>query len=451
MRAAGDLLRLWSELLPENRVPWNSPLRSRAELGASGLREVGRRHGVPLLARRPSWILPARHPVFAFAGRFEPSAAFRAETLWNEGTWRPDEFRRLISRVEPRNWWLRHGDRPLCELAERVAKVSAVPGFCRSYIASRYPGAKLLCGYVIGSYLWAVRPSSRLDVVLVIDSTGERLLEHAEVLPLPSRMHWDVSGTRIEGLDAVVTSLEALRNPSGLTGRIGSWTMRDGRPYPYDNSRETVARALNVTLRSGLPIFGRDLFDGPADKADLLALAYYFLQEASILLAWRQDVGKAANRLVESSLIMGRPTEYAHLAALRTAVRKEPVEPELLSRLEGWHATGTTAALPDLIRRLVAERRSLGMHGAGSVPELVERARTEEWPTWRQARTELKNWISPGAARTDAQIAQILHDWERGDEHVPTRVRSHLRALGSPGPAAWLGDPWLAVRSEEVA
>jgi hypothetical protein len=425
-------LALWASLAPEERV------RATVHESGAGLRPAG----AGWVARRPSWLLPARHPAFALAGGLAGDIpGVRVAPLWCDGVWQPDAFAATSARLTARNWWLRYGQRSLVRVAEQLRAAAPVPEACRAHVDSVFPGARVVSTFVIGSYLWADQPSSRVDVVSIVDVPEDGAVLH-QVMEgdIPPRFRWTTGGREIEGVDLLIVSVAALRHPERLTGYVGDWRMPNGRPYPYDLRRETIARALVRTLRAGVPVDGIDPLPAAEDPDGLLALAYYFVQEASILLNWRHRIGKAANRLLEASLILdqvdGGPAagRSAPLGELCDAVRADERDPALLAKLQGWHG-GTPAELPGLVDRLARTRAATGLpRPRAGVDDIVRRAVDEDWPTWRQVCLELDEWVSP-----PVDPLATLRAW---DATVPPQVRRHLDGLGVAGPADWLGDPW---------
>lgn len=417
------LLACWAAMLPDQRIPVDGS--DLSVLAASGLRPAG----AGLVARRPSWLLPARHPGFATPVGPPTVGTGQVSRLWERGG-----FEQLVAATRARNWWL--GDSAVPSWLEgRVRATSWLPGLCREFVTHRMPGARVVATYLIGSYLWAEQPSSRIDAVVVSTSPDESaVLDHTMSLDLPDHLRYSVDGVPIDGVDLLVVSQAALRAPERLTGLVGDWHLPDGRPYPCDISRPTVARAVLRTLRSGLLVDGADVLGAEPDPAGLLAHAYYFVQEASVLLAWRDSAAKAANRLLEASLVLdqltGSGNRSEQLRGLCAAVRSAPQDPELLRRLQGWHGDTRPAVLPALVERLVRVRqRLLEPLPVPELAEVLDRADTEEWPAWQQARAELEQWLVPPVPAAPALRARSA------------RVRAHLTALGVPDPLVWLGEP----------
>jgi len=178
-----------------------------------------------------------------------------------------------------------------------------------------------------------------------------------------------------------------------------------------------------------LTVDGEDLFPaGTEDPQAMLALAYYFTQEASQLLDWRAGVAKAANRLWEANLILDHLTTSDPMALVRLTDRagrtaatlsgRPDFDAVTLALLQGWFTTGPAAVLPQTIERLV-RARSAGRalphppDVADVLRELFARARAERWPTLAR----------PTAGRRDRPAAEV---------------------------AALLGDPWAAYLITEA-
>lgn len=433
-KAAGRLDR-WAAMMPDERISTDGS--DPAELSGSGLRPAG----AGLAARRPSWLLPARHPAFDAPATPSATGPARVVRLWRHGSWQAGEFDRIIATTASRNWWLRDGSAPP-GLVDRVRATGWLPRLCGEFVSRRLPGAQVVATYLIGSYLWAHRPSSRVDAVVVSSSPDDAaVMRHETNVELPHSLRFAVDGALIDGVDLLVVSRSALREPERLTGQVGDWRLPDGRPYPCDIRRQTVARAVLRTLRSGLLVDGTDVVGDEPDDLGLLAHAYYFVQEASVLLAWRDSVAKAANRLLEASLVLDHltgadPASGDHeLHRVCTAIRSAPHDPELLRRLQGWHGETTPAVLPVLVERLVRARQHLlAPFPTPGLGEVLRRADAEAWPAWHQARDELERWLMP-----PVPAAETLMAWS--DPDLPPAARSHLAALGVPDPRTWLGEP----------
>lgn len=431
---AGRLDR-WAAMMPEDRISADG--LDPEELSGCGLRPVGAGHA----ARRPSWLLPARHPAFDAPATRPATRPPRVVRLWRQGSWQGGEFDRIIAATAGRNWWFRGGSAPP-GLVDRVRATGWLPRLCDEFVTRRLPGAHVVATYLIGSYLWADRPSSRVDAVAVCSSPDDApVMRHETNVKLPRSLRFSVDGAVIDGVDLLVVSRSALREPERLTGQVGDWRLPDGRPYPCDIRRQTVARAVMRTLRSGLLVDGVDVVGDEPDDFGLLAHAYYFVQEASVLLGWRDSVAKAANRLLEASLVLdhltgaGQPSGDHELRRLCTAIRSAPHDPELLRRLQGWHGETAPAALPVLVERLVRARQQLlAPFPTPDLGEVLRRADQEAWPTWHQARHELEHWLVPAFPAAEALLA-----WS--DPGLPSTVRSHLAALGVTDPRSWLGEP----------
>lgn len=335
-----------------------------ARCAEAGLRTVTLDWDSLTVTPAPVWLLPPTHARFRFSPqRAIDTAGLDPVDLWPGGVWSPDAFDKVLESRRTNSWWLRWLPDAEPRLVRRVRQAGPVLAQVRQTVAERYPGASLVATVLNGSYLWRERPSSAVDVVAVLSDVADHTLDHDMSVALPPDAWPTVDGTTVDSLDLLVVGDHALREPERLTGTIGAWNLPDGSPFPYDLSRATIARAIRHTLAAGITIDGRDYFARVGSTpTDLVALAYYFTQEASILLAWRTSPAKAAQRLQEANLICRQVEETLgvggrsdlDVAAARCAAEapRETPGPSWLASVQGWLHGPPDSILARTVRRL---------------------------------------------------------------------------------------------------
>lgn len=399
-------LETWARLLPDAATPWvpnrQDAESQRSDLAQNGLRLLG---GDGAHVRRlRSWSLPARHPKFAFPPPRRLPAVRTMVDLWPGGEWSQAAFDALLRVKATHSWWLLEGAARAEVLAARVRMAFPAIRHARALVEARCPGARVRAVVLTGSYLWAATPRPSVDVAVIAD-LGYRAtaLDHKPDLILPRAERWTIGDQTVSRLDLLVVSTAALCCPTQAATTLGDWRLPDGREFWYDTRASTVLSAIRQTFRACLTVEGGDFF--PAETEDpeaMLALAYYFTQEASQLLDWRYGLAKASNRLWEANLILDRVTmstgdpsapgarsDYLTDRARQVAATlsgNPDVDAATLALLQGWFRARPTALLPWTIQRLVriraAHRGPVCSCGTvATMRELLARARAEQWPT----------------------------------------------------------------------
>lgn len=430
-------LQTWAALGPDETGPCPTSRPGddlTSYLSRNGLASVGGR--AQRVRRLRSWSLAARHPEFAFPAQKRIPAAGARVDLWPFGTWSATAFEELLRVKSAHSWWLRRPVVRPAVLAERVRRALPAVHHARRLVETRYFGSDIHSVVITGSYLWAATPRPTVDVAVIVDLGSRTALDHDQDVALPENERWTVGNRTVRGLDLLVVPRAGLDRAPHATAAIGDWRLPNGRALWYDTRQSTVLAAVRQTFRACLTVNGEDLF--PAETEDpqaMLALAYYFTQEASQLLNWRAAAAKAANRLWEANLILDRLTASGSTAPARLTYRagriaatlsgRADVDAASLALLQGWFTTGPAAVLPQTIERLVRARGTEGfLHrspdAADVLRELLARARAERWPTLARLAAEPPD-------RPPAEVAALLGDpWA---EHLINEAK------GAHGPA----------------
>jgi hypothetical protein len=426
-----------------------------------------------LIRRCPSWLLPPVDPRFQLLGEADavgrPAGLARAPRvcLWDSaGTWNAISWRALVERRKKLSWWFADNNFDERALEARVRAARPAVALSRRLAAARYPSASVFSINLTGSYLWSRQVPSSIDVLLLIDDVDETVFEHHAVVDLADSEQWVAESGTITSLDVLIASTKALENPTLLSGTIGEWELPDGQMYPYDNRRRTVASAVRLTLNTAVVVTGRDMAGVFSQSDDsLLALAYYFTQEASVLLHWSFHPSKAIQRLLEANLIYdhverrrsGTATPSAVTSALRSAA---VVSRELDSNAAHALASGKTvrgsigagdgllaatigrlsAAQPNTFEPngrfvIACERawRCLGMwptdprlrRAISHADRVCAMASEDEWPGWIRLREDLmRHPLLEDLAYLD-QLVEAVDPQEHWRATRPERRRSH--------------------------
>ncbi|MFD9427703.1 MULTISPECIES: hypothetical protein [unclassified Streptomyces] len=308
-----------------------------------------------------SWLLPPRHAEFAFR-------APRGEA----GNGPPKGWRE-------RNWWLRHLPGARGWIDERLSRAEAVVPQLLRVVELSCPGLTVRSVVANGSFLWSAFPSREVDFGVIVDVPAGRELvleHHPEVAITPAGGGVDGG---IEGFDFLVVDSRIIAG-ADPAGHLDEWCFEDGDAYPYDLRRSTVAAAVRCTYAVAPTLYGADVADSlPLDPRNLLSLAYYFTQEAGILLAHRELLHKAPQRLLEANLIMSSVEEWflrsasagsaalvddhARIVAL---VSTDGWTPELVAEVQGRLGEERPSLLDRTVRRLFLLSSSVAALPAGS-------------------------------------------------------------------------------------
>lgn len=386
-----------------------------AELSAYGLVPVDVVGDELTVAPAPSWLLPPVHHAFAF-GRPAPldPAAGPTVTLWRNGKLDDDAVAEVLTQRTRTSWWLRYVPGARDRAAARIRDAAPLLDVVAGLMAREYPGAVVRSVALNGSYLWAADPHEEIDLAVVLDGVPAETFDHHAHIELPSELRWVAGGATVEVLDVLVVGAGALARPDALTGMIGDWVLPNGRPYPYDMRRSTVGAAIRYTFATGVTIAGVDHFaDLAQEPADLLALAYYFTQEATVLLAWNKFPAKAALRLYEANLVCRRAeellgvtgVEVPGVAEVAALTRAAPEDPDLTARVQGWFGGPADAVLPATVARLARTRHLLGAPDPAPAAEPPVSG-----PLWTALRAEARA-AAPVALVTAALDRAVAAEW----------------------------------------
>lgn len=376
----------------------------------------------------PAWFLPPSHPAFrlrpACRGPY-PGPSPERYDLWSPGHESgpaPGYFEALYASRAERSWWLRYLPGARERLQTRLPGTRPLLAGLRRVVAQQYgPASRILSVVLTGSYLWSESLPASIDAAVIIDT------------PLPVLDHWPenvlhpgeqpvVQGACVGALDLLVVGLGALQNPARLRGSLGPWLLEDGQVFPYDLRRRTVFAATCLTLSAGIPVLGPDYYRHVAPSPrDLCNLAYYFVQEASALLALRQEPVKAVQRLLESNLILqfceerlGRGSEpwTGHLVSrCREAIavlKARPNDPEMLCTVQGWWGKEPPGLLDLTLRRLVRTVSAMAPLPSPSLRTLARRARRLKHPGWKLLLGRLQRF--PGRAILARTVHSLAAD-----------------------------------------
>lgn len=392
-----ELLRLWSQLRPgEQRRLKFLAKDSLVSLRRNGLRLVGGPGGgVPhwTVEPLPSWLLPPVHPRFRFRLSPAPDVSDRAQsgmryTLWDLRNSNLEGALQQVLQRARTSWWVRWLPETAGRLPERLLAarpvMAAIHRICKREFGLGY---KVVAVILTGSYLWAEQVSNAIDASVVIDHQSapdyRQVFRHLPEETLLPQERPGPYGTTVRQLDLLAVGMGCLERPSQVRGRIGSWLMSDGEEFPYDlHSRKVLAAVRETFAMAGVPVYGPDIYARlEPDPANLLALAYYFTQEASALLAFQEGSVKAARRLLESQLILASVEEgFGNspedgtsdlLSAAQAAVRRvaaSPSDPYVLADLRGWHGREGGSLLDSTVRRLLRIQEIV----SGSAPPLSD-------------------------------------------------------------------------------
>lgn len=355
-RGVEGLQERWSRLLAGEtatvEVPrGGAPAQIYEYLEGAGLRVLDMTLDGLVVQPKLSWVLPPMHPRFAFP-----------KCTANLG---PKGNREALGWRES-NWWLRYLPGAEGALWQRLEKARAVIPFILAFVADNYPDWTTTSIVTNGSYLWNKMPRQEIDVGVVLQgpSGHEPILEHYPCTPLDELTCQGNSPLRF--LDLLVADRRILEGaePGGI---LGNWCLSGGQPYPYDLRKSTVSAAIRCTYAVAPTIYGEEIADTLGfGLGDLRALAYYFVQEASVLLAYRESIRKASQRLLEANLVLclaeelatGRvPDDEAQdlIASCERATldaRQGLDSPSTLVRIQGWFGRSELSLLDRTVRRL---------------------------------------------------------------------------------------------------
>lgn len=422
---------IWSRLMPlaEESVgttSWRSTHDSEF-LGAFGLYAANLADAGPIHLRRlPSWSLPAVHPAFAFPVCRYPEQILGGPdaNLWPDGVWSGRKFAAMLDRKRTHSWLFNDAPGQRARLAHRVQGAYPAVLEAERIVTSRWPGATVRSVIMTGSFLWSSESAvpDSMDVAVVAD-----LPDGAQVPCFEHLQHERISNTtgRPRYIDLLAVDARLLNGQREASGTIGTWLLPDGSPFHYDTRGMTIVAAIRQTFRANLTVRGTDLFPAELESGDaLVALAYYFVQEASQLLDYRFRTPKAVHRLHEAQIILDRFDELVGVNTARSMDVTGPLatlswdadtpNPEQLASLQGWHG-GPPAALPTILARLVRARCRLvdrpctapvvdPTQRAAIVAESIERALAHKWPG-------LSHLHGPGQdTQIDAAVVSRLGD-----------------------------------------
>ena len=379
-----QLLDIWATLLP-GQYRWLT-VDNINDLYTDTLRHSGltwamwhpMRELSVLVGAQPSWLLPPVHPAFYFEDAVplkQPS--FERYDLWLPGQGEKqvqlnDHYFDLLfaTRME-RNWWLRYLPGATTRLKERLLATGSLVSELRKMMTAHYSEAvaqAIVSVVLTGSFLWSEQVPQGIDVAVFIESSSpayQYCFDHRGRIELSEPLV--VDNTAVPYLDLLVVGVDCLENPGSIQGSLGRWHTRDGELFPHDLDKRTVYSATQQTFAAGIPVYGRDYYQQVSlQPRNLLALAYYFTQVASALLVYREGSVKAAQRLLESNLILNlwedltgtEPLDEAQgiidrsLTLLRQA-RCNPKDSHVLADLQGWWGREPKSLLELTVNRLV--------------------------------------------------------------------------------------------------
>jgi hypothetical protein len=409
-----------------------------AKLAADGLASLFTVDVPPRLAAIRSLVLPPTCSQLRFDPLSPlPPAAGPAFDLRGG----PDRhWAQLIEARKDRSWWMQAHPERLSDLRARLAAVADVELAVREMLADRFGevGPRSVRALTLtGSYLWAEDQGTDIDVIAHVDLGPAHVpngMDHWQRVPaVVGGVPMSVGASGTPTLDLLLVGTHLLQRPQEAKGHIGEWREHDDRVLPYDLSRPTILAAIRQTLAAAVPIYGPDPFAAIEQRApDLLALARYFLQEASVLLDERRLVPKASQRVHEALLILGfleRREPRSASDSLRKmtieateAVRSlhaAPDDPEILASLQGWWGRRPEGLLDRACRALVESARARGIGdrtpAGGALEATVRRSRQLQEPGWRLLRSRLDSLGTAG------RILELIDALVEGPESTADR------------------------------